>query len=109
VGRELARLVAEPVPAEELQRAKEHLKGRMILGLESTSSRMTRLGKAVLTDTEILSLDELAERIESVTSEQVMELAAKVYSPALLSVVGIGSDETRFNEAVPEDCLAGVC
>ena len=45
VGRELVRLVKEPVPADELQRAKEHLKGRMILGLESTSSRMTRLGK----------------------------------------------------------------
>lgn len=108
VGRELVRLVSEPVPAEELQRAKEHLKGRMILGLESTSSRMTRLGKGVLTDTEILSLDELTERIERVTSEQVMELAAEVYSPGALSVVGIGSDEDRFVEAVPEDCLAGL-
>ena len=67
VGRELVRLVSEPVPEDELQRAKEHLKGRMILGLESTSSRMTRLGKGVLTDTEILSLDELAARIEAVT------------------------------------------
>jgi len=108
VGRELVRLVSEPVPAEELRRAKEHLKGRMILGLESTSSRMSRLGKGVLTDTEILSLDELAERIESVTGEQVRELAAEVYSPARLSVVGIGADEGRFAEAVPEDCLAGL-
>ena len=82
VGRELVRLVEEPVPDGELQRAKEHLKGRMILGLESTSSRMTRLGKGVLTDTEILSLDELAARIEAVTSEQVLELAAEVYRPA---------------------------
>ena len=108
VGRELVRLVTEPVPAEELQRAKEHLKGRMILGLESTSSRMSRLGKGVLTETEILSLDELAERIESVTSEQVMELAAEVYSPAGLSAVGIGAHEDRFAEAVPEDCLTGL-
>jgi predicted Zn-dependent peptidase len=108
VGRELVRLVKEPVPDEELQRAKEHLKGRMILGLESTSSRMTRLGKGVLTETEILSLDDLAERIEAVTSEQVMELAAEVYRPAALSVVGIGADEDRFASAVPEDCLAGL-
>lgn len=108
VGRELVRLVREPVPEEELQRAKEHLKGRMILGLESTSSRMTRLGKGVLTDTEILSLDELADRIESVTSEQVMELAGEVYLPAELSVVGIGADASRFEDAVPEDCLAGL-
>jgi predicted Zn-dependent peptidase len=108
VGRELVHLVTEPVPEDELQRAKEHLKGRMILGLESTSSRMTRLGKGVLTDTEILSVDELAERIEAVTSEELMELAAEVYRPAGLSVVGIGSDESLFTGIVPKDCLAGL-
>jgi predicted Zn-dependent peptidase len=108
VGRELVRLTKEPVPADELQRAKEHLKGRMILGLESTSSRMTRLGKGVITETEILSLDGLAERIEAVTSEQVLELASEIYRPALLSVVGIGADESQFASAVPEDCLAGL-
>jgi len=108
VSRELLRLVKEPVPADELQRAKEHLTGRLILGLESTSSRMTRLGKGVITQTEILSLDELTERIEAVTSEQVLELAAEVYRPAALSVVGIGADESQFASAVPEDCLAGL-
>jgi predicted Zn-dependent peptidase len=108
VGRELVRLVKEPVPAEELQRAKEHLKGRMILGLESTSSRMTRLGKGVITGTEILSLDELAQRIDTVSSEQLRELAAEVYRPSALSVVGIGADEDKFTAAVPADCLAGL-
>jgi predicted Zn-dependent peptidase len=108
VGRELRRLVSEPVPEDELQRAKEHLKGRMILGLESTSSRMTRLGKGVLTNTEILSLDELAARIDAVTPEQVLELAAQLYRPAQLSVVGIGADRSQFEGVVPADCLAGI-
>ena len=108
VGRELVRLVSEPVPADELQRAKEHLKGRMILALESTSSRMTRLGKGVLTNTEILSLDELADRIEAVTAEQLLELAAELYQPRMLSVVGIGSDRSQFEGVVPADCLAGL-
>ena len=108
VGREVLRLVTEPVPDDELQRAKEHLEGRMILGLESTSSRMTRLGKGVLTGTEILSLDELAQRIEAVTPEQVLELASEVYRPAQLSIVGIGSDQSQFEGVVPEDCLAGL-
>jgi len=108
VGRELVRLVTEPVPEDELTRAKEHLKGRTILGLESTSSRMTRLGKGVLTETEILSQDELAERIEAVTSEEVMELAAEVYRPDMLSVVGIGADEDLFASVVPENCLVGL-
>lgn len=108
VGRELVRLVTELVPEDELQRAKEHLKGRVILGLESTSSRMTRLGKGILTETEILSLDELAERIDAVTSEEILQLAGQVYRPAAMSVVGIGADEERFTTAVPEDCLAGL-
>jgi predicted Zn-dependent peptidase len=108
VGRELLRLVCEPVPDEELRRAKEHLKGRMILGLESTSSRMTRLGKGIITDTEILSLDELARRVDAVSSEQVMALAAEVYKVGSLSVVGIGSEEDKFNAAVPVDCLASL-
>jgi predicted Zn-dependent peptidase len=104
----LVRIKKELVPEDELQRAKEHLKGRMILGLESTSSRMTRLGKGVITDTEILSLDELAARVESVTSEQVLELASEMYRPDRLSVVGIGADESAFNDVVPADCLAGL-
>jgi predicted Zn-dependent peptidase len=108
IGRELVRLAGELVPEEELRRAKEHLKGRMILGLESTSSRMTRLGKGVTTGTEILSQDELAARIDSVSSEEVLRLAAEVYRPGSLSVVGIGADEGAFSAAVPEDCLAGL-
>ncbi len=108
VGRELKRLVEQPVPAEELQRAKEHLKGRMILGLESTSSRMNRLGKGVITDTEILSLDELAARVDAVTSEQIIELAGELFRPESLSVVGIGADEAVFTDVVPVDCLAGL-
>ena len=69
---------------------------------------MTRLGKGVLTNTEILSLDELADRIEAVTSEELLELAAELYQPRMLSVVGIGSDRSQFESVVPADCLAGL-
>lgn len=108
VGKEVVRLVTEPVSEEELRRAKEHLKGRLILGMESTSSRMTRLGKGVVTGTEILSVDELEERIEAVTSEQLLTLANEIYQPSSLSVVGIGCDEDMFTKVVPEDCLSGL-
>ena len=100
VGRELIKVTKEPVPEDELQRAKEHLKGRMILGLESTSSRMTRLGKGVITGTEILSLDELAARVDAVTSEQILELdpeAACGSSP--LSTHSFSLPATRFGLA----------
>jgi predicted Zn-dependent peptidase len=89
------------VPSDELHRAKEHLKGRIILGLESTSSRMTRLGKALLMGTEILSLDQLAERIDHVTVDDVQLLAQQLFAPDRMSVVGIGSDRGVFEAAVP--------
>src|SRR5262249_8310537 len=48
----------------ELARAQENLKGRLLLSMESPSARMSRLGKSVVTDTEILSLDRLVTEIE---------------------------------------------
>lgn len=101
VTHELEQIGRELVPSDELHRAKEHLKGRIILGLESTSSRMTRLGKALLMGTEILSLDELAERIDRVTVDDVQLLAQQLFAPERMSVVGIGSDRSVFEAAVP--------
>ena len=98
---EIEKLRNEPVSEEELTRAREHLKGRVILGLESTSSRMTRLGKAVATGLEILTIDEMAARIDAVTAEQVQELAWMLYQPERLAVAGIGADEDVFTAALP--------
>ncbi len=50
IGRELAKLRAEGVSDDELTRAKEHVKGRMVLALESTGARMTRIARGVLFD-----------------------------------------------------------
>lgn len=100
VRNEMERLKKEPVGEEELARAREHLKGRVILGLESTSSRMTRLGKGVVTDTEILSLDETAARIDAVTAEQVQQLACELFRMDCISYAGIGADESVFRAAI---------
>jgi predicted Zn-dependent peptidase len=105
VEAELARVSTQPVPADELERAKEHLKGRLVLGLESTHSRMSRLGKAVLTGSEILTLDEMTARVDAVTAEQVLELAAELFDPARLSVTGIGTEERHFEEAFSNGSL----
>lgn len=100
VRREIDRLRAEPVGEEELVRAREHVKGRVILGLESTSSRMSRLGKGIVTETEIVSLDEAAARIDAVTAEQIQGLAVELLDPDCLSYVGIGADEAAFRAVV---------
>jgi len=99
---ELARLRAEPGSAEELARAKENLKGRVLLALESTGARMSRLGSEMLAGAPLLGLDEVVEKIDSVTLSDLEELTAELWDPDRLSVVGIGPDEKRFEQALAE-------
>jgi len=84
----------------ELRRAKENLKGRIMLSMESTSNRSSRLGKSVLTDTEILSLDRICAEIDAVEPEAIAALARQLFDPAGLSAAAIGPSEDRFSEAV---------
>jgi predicted Zn-dependent peptidase len=97
---EIADLAAGNLRPRELDRAKQNLKGRIMLGMESTSSRMSRLGKSLITDTELLSFERIMAAIDAVEAEQVCELADVLLAPAKLSVAGIGPSEDRFNEAV---------
>ncbi len=108
VGAELGRLLDEPATAEELVRAKENLKGRVILALESTGARMNRLGSEILAGAPLLSLDEVVERIDAVTLEDLTGLARSVWAPEQLSSAGIGPDEQRFEEALAGTLQAGV-
>jgi predicted Zn-dependent peptidase len=100
VSTELEKLRAETVTAEELTRAKENLKGRVLLALESTGARMNRLGSEVLAGQPLLDFDELEARIEAVTAAEIAELTEALWDPQRLSVAGIGPDEERFSEAV---------
>jgi predicted Zn-dependent peptidase len=84
----------------ELERAKENLKGRILLSMESTSNRMSRLGKSLISDTELLSIDRIAAEIDAVTPEGVSELAGVLLAPEKLSASGIGPSEERFRDAV---------
>ena len=84
----------------ELARAKENLKGRIMLSMESTSNRMTRLGKSLITDTELLSFDRIIAEIEAVETDEVAELAGHLLAPEKLSISGIGPTERVFRAAV---------
>ena len=97
---ELADVAAGNVRPAELARAQENLKGRLLLSLESTSNRMTRLGKATVTDTPLLEIDEVVRRLEAVTSDEVAALAADLFARGRLSAAGIGPDEGAFRDAV---------
>jgi predicted Zn-dependent peptidase len=100
VGAELARCRAQPATAEELHRAKENLKGRVVLALESTGARMNRLGSELLAGAPLMPLDEVVARIDAVTLEDLTELAEELWAPERLSAAGIGPDGDRFEEAL---------
>ncbi len=100
VAAELERCVEDPASEEEARRAKENLKGRMVLGMESTGARMSRLGASVLNEMPILSVDEMIERIDSVDVEQLRELSGELFSPVRLSVAGVGPARDAFEAAI---------
>ncbi len=99
IGDELRKLGSEGVSAAELERAKENVKGRTVLSMESTMARMNRLWTAVLHDLPVLSADEVIEAVEAVTSDEIDALLAEFYDPANMSIAGVGGDEDAFRAA----------
>jgi predicted Zn-dependent peptidase len=97
---ELRRIVEEPVPADELERAKENVKGRTALSFESTLTRMNRLGSAVLTGVPVMSLDEIVAAIDAVSADDLASLAGELLDPSRLSAAGVGGDEQVFRRAL---------
>jgi predicted Zn-dependent peptidase len=85
--REIAEHLATP---EEMRRAKDHLKGSFVLGLESTSSRMMSLARQELYFKRFFSLDEMLNRIEAVTAEEVQKLAEQFFDPQRMAVAMLG-------------------
>jgi predicted Zn-dependent peptidase len=100
VAAELERCVEDPASDEELVRSRENLKGRVVLGMESTGARMSRLGASVLNDMPILSIDETIERIDSVEIDDLRALARELFTPSRLSAAGVGREEEEFTAAI---------
>ena len=103
VAEQIADIAAGNLRERELERAKENLKGRIALSMESTSNRMSRLGRSLITDTELLSLDRVIAEIDAVEPSALAELAGVLLEPERLSAAGIGPSE----DAVPRGGRAG--
>ncbi len=104
IAGELQRLVAGDgegsITAAELDRSRENVKGRMVLALDSTSARMSRLGSSLLAELPILSVDEIVQRIDAVTLADLQELARELFACERLSVAGIGAEQGVFEESL---------
>jgi predicted Zn-dependent peptidase len=102
INRELRNVAEGGLTDDELERAKGHLKGSLVLSLEDTSGRMSRIGRSEISHGEILSVDEVLERTDAVTKADAVDVAREVFSrPMGLAVVG-PFEADAFDEAMGE-------
>lgn len=90
---ELRTLRHEPVPADELRRAKDHLKGSVMLGLENTSSRMSHLARQEMCFGRQVTFDEILANIESVGADDVLRVAGEVFQDGAIAASVVGPDD----------------
>ena len=95
---EWVRMRQEPVPAAELQRAKEYTKGRMLLGLESSMAVAGWWGQQEIVRDEALSADEVIARVDAVTADDVLQMASLCFAGqrVRLALVGPLREEAPF-------------
>jgi len=93
ITREFRQLKEQRVSDEELRRAKDHLKGSLMLGLESTASRMSNLARQEMYFAKFFTLDELVESIEAVTADDVQRIAQTFFDPRQIALTILGNLE----------------
>jgi len=92
---EIGKVAREGLRNEELARAKSQLKGNMLLGMESTDSRMNRLARNEIYFRRDIPLEEIAREIEAVSNEEVIELASSCFKPDRMGLVMLGDLKGR--------------
>ncbi|MBF6561173.1 MAG: insulinase family protein [Candidatus Binataceae bacterium] len=97
---EIGKVAREGLKPAELARAKSQLKGNMLLGMESTDSRMNRLARNEIYFKRDIPLEEIARSIDSVTNDQVIELAATCFNPDRMGMVMLG--DLKGRELTPQ-------
>jgi predicted Zn-dependent peptidase len=98
--KEFRRLREKLVPAEELKRAKENIKGSIMLSLESSSSRMTHLAQQLIYFGRCYPLEEILARIDRVRAREIRQLANRIFVSSSLTLTALGSRDGRDLESV---------
>jgi predicted Zn-dependent peptidase len=88
---EFRKLKAEQVPDEELRRSKDQLKGSLMLSLESSTARMSNLARQEMYFDRFYSMDELLEKIEAVTADELQELANEFFHTESIAITVLGN------------------
>jgi predicted Zn-dependent peptidase len=87
---EIRKFRDKPITEEELQLNREHLKGSMLMSLESTFNRMSRMGKSMMYYKRLLSIEEIIAALDAVTINDVYELAQEIFRPEQATMVMLG-------------------
>jgi predicted Zn-dependent peptidase len=88
---EFKRLKNEPVSVDELERVKDQLKGSLMLSLESSTSRMSNLARQEMYFDRFIDQDEIIQRVEGVTAEEITALANQIFRSELVAVTLLGN------------------
>lgn len=100
VMKEFTRLKSEALPEDELRRAKDQLKGNIILGLESSMSRMSNLARQEMYFEHFFGVDEIMQKVEDVTAPEVMEMANELFDGDKVAVTLLGRlDGLKLNRS----------
>jgi predicted Zn-dependent peptidase len=100
VMKEFSRLKSEALPDDELRRAKDQLKGNIILGLESSMSRMSNLARQEMYFDHFFGVDEIMQKVEDVTAPEVMEMANELFDGDKVAVTLLGRlDGLKLNRS----------
>jgi predicted Zn-dependent peptidase len=91
VVEELRNIKQSPVPVTELQRAKDHLKGSLMLSLENTASRMSHLARQEIYFDRQFGLDETLQGVERVTADDVQRVATDLFRNGALAATVLGN------------------
>jgi predicted Zn-dependent peptidase len=103
ISEQLQRIQEEPVADEELDRTKQQLKSSTLLALESTAARMNRIGRSVITGVELLTPEEISDRIEAVTAEDLGRLARKHLNLNHMYLSAVGPKELDLGRYLNEN------
>ena len=90
IFKEFSNLANKPISSKELRKVKEQLKGNLILSLEKSSSWMNWMGRSSIYFDHILTVEDIIDRIESVTIEDIQRLSQQLFDPSLMTLTAIG-------------------
>ncbi len=93
IVRAFSRLKSEAIPSDELRRAKDQLKGSLMLSLESSTARMSNLARQEMYFDRFIGVDEILARVEAVTAEEVRSLAQEYFRTEAIAATVLGSLE----------------